>query len=127
MSVGSLLGNPAASGLFHRAILQSGAASTFNGVDTAAEVVGRMATRLGGREALRAAPWERLLQAQGEVFGDLVRHGVQLPFAPVVDGTVLPRSPIETIAAGAAAQVGLMTGTNRDEAALFLAAGRAAT
>lgn len=120
MSVGSLLGTPAASGLFHGAIPQSGAASTFNSVERAAAVTERLIAKLGGRDVLRTAPWERLLAAQGEVVVDMARDGADgLPFMPVVDGTVLPRPPLQTIAAGEA-PVRLMTGTNRDEMTLFL-------
>jgi para-nitrobenzyl esterase len=45
-----------------------------------------------------------------------------LPFAPVVDGTVLPAHPLEAIAAGRGGDIPLMTGYNREEARLFLVA-----
>jgi para-nitrobenzyl esterase len=45
-----------------------------------------------------------------------------LPFAPTVDGTVLPAAPLEAIAAGQGSGVPLMIGSNRDEARLFLVA-----
>lgn len=121
MSVGALLGMPAASGLFRGAILQSGAASTVTGLEGAADVAERMAAELGGLDAVRAAPWERLVEAQGEVALSLGRAGRGLPFGPVVDGTVLPRPPLETIAAGLPVPVRLMAGTTRDEMTLFLA------
>ncbi len=123
MSVGSLLGMPAASGLFHKAIPQSGAASTVNDLERAGEVRERLLARIGGIDGLRAAPWERLIEAQGEVVAEMSRGGGALPFSPVVDGVVLPRVPLETVAAGAAAPVRLLTGTNRDEMTLFLLAG----
>ena len=37
------------------------------------------------------------------------------PFSPVIDGQVLPRSPWRALLAGAAAEVELLTGHNRDE------------
>jgi para-nitrobenzyl esterase len=43
------------------------------------------------------------------------------PFSPVVDGEVLPRSPWRALLAGAARDVDLLTGHNRDEYRLFLA------
>jgi para-nitrobenzyl esterase len=120
MSVGSLLGMPAASGLFHRAIPQSGAASNVNPLERARELAERLVARLGGRDALHAATPERLLTAQAEVQAEVVRGGAPLPFMPVVDGVVLPRVPLDSVAAGSAADVRLLTGTNRDEMTLFL-------
>lgn len=43
-----------------------------------------------------------------------------LPFAPTLDGSVLPAMPIDAIAAGHGADVPLLIGSNRDEARLFL-------
>jgi para-nitrobenzyl esterase len=42
-----------------------------------------------------------------------------VPFSPVVDGEVLPAAPWRAIAAGAARDVDLLTGHNRDEYRLF--------
>jgi para-nitrobenzyl esterase len=120
MSVGSLLGTPAASGLFHEAIAQSGAASSVNPVERATEVTERVLAKVGGMDRLRAAPWERLVDVQGEVVAEMTRGAGGLPFMPVVDRIVLPRVPLETVAAGAAAAVRLVTGTTRDEMTLFL-------
>ena len=120
MSVGCLLGMPSASGLFHKAIAQSGAASTVSDPARGAEVAELLVSRLGGVDALRAAPWQRILDAQGEVMAELAGGAGGLTFMPVVDGTVLPRVPLETVAAGAAAPVKLLTGTNRHEMTLFL-------
>ena len=43
------------------------------------------------------------------------------PFAPVVDGEVLPATPWQALAAGAARDVPLIAGHNHDESRLFLA------
>jgi len=43
------------------------------------------------------------------------------PFAPVIDGEVLPATPWQALAAGAARQVPLIAGHTRDEFRLFLA------
>jgi para-nitrobenzyl esterase len=45
-----------------------------------------------------------------------------LPFAPTLDGDVLPQAPLPAIAAGHGRGVALLTGSNRDEARLFLVA-----
>jgi para-nitrobenzyl esterase len=44
------------------------------------------------------------------------------PFSPVIDGEVLPRAPWRALLAGAARDVELITGHNRDEYRLFIAA-----
>jgi len=45
-----------------------------------------------------------------------------LPFAPTVDGVVLPEAPVAGLAAGRGDGVRLLIGSNRDEARLFLVA-----
>ena len=71
-----------------------------------------------------------LVNAQMAVTGRMKEFpqwgGVSLtitPFSPVIDGEVLPRSPWRALLAGAAAEVELLTGHNRDEYRLFLAMG----
>jgi para-nitrobenzyl esterase len=122
MSVGTLLGTPAARGLFHRAVAQSGAAQAVASPERAAEVAERVAARFGGLKGLLDAPIDDLLAAQAEVSaatrfapgGDGL-----LPFQPVVDGVVLPRQPLAAIAGGSAAEVDLVAGTNAHEFTLF--------
>jgi para-nitrobenzyl esterase len=122
MSVGTLLGTPAAAGLFRRAIAQSGAAQAVAGTDDASAVAADVATRFGGLEALLDAPVDQLLAAQAEVaaarrFGAGDR--MLLAFQPVADGVVLPEQPIAAIAAGSAADVDVIAGTNAHEFTLF--------
>jgi para-nitrobenzyl esterase len=47
--------------------------------------------------------------------------GKSMPLSPVVDGRYLPAHPFYPIAAPTASEIPLIIGTNRDEAALFLA------
>jgi para-nitrobenzyl esterase len=122
-SVGTLLGLPAARGLFHRAIPQSGAASWWstreraNGV--ASRVVDRLGVRPGDLDALVAKSTGEVIAAMPSFRED----GVELlPFQPVVDGTVLPQPPLSAIAQGSAAGVPVLTGTNRHEMTMFLIA-----
>lgn len=120
-SVGTLLGTPAARGLFRKAVAQSGAASwwaTRDGATGIAEALVRgLGVAPGDADALRALPWERLVEASTQL-GTAVGSGT-LPFQPVVDGVVLPRPPLDEIAAGNAAGVHLLVGTNRHEMTLF--------
>ena len=130
MSVGTLLGCPAASGLFHRAIAQSGAAHTILTRAHGADLAGHFAAAAGAASIgdLVSLPVERILAAQVEVEGrsrggDLrprIDTGIAgMPFQPVVDGQVLPQPPIDAVRSGLSSGVQLLVGTNRDEITLF--------
>jgi para-nitrobenzyl esterase len=133
MSVTSLLSMPLAQGLFGQAITQSGAAAHTLTREEALRVSGFLADALGvpaDRESIKAVQLERLVQTASDLvvevqttpdpvkWGRLVLN--LLPFAPVVDGATLPQEPLAAIGAGQGAGVSLLTGSNRDEARLFL-------
>ena len=124
-AIASLLVMPAAAGLFRRAIAQS-VPGTFFSPALAAEVTAAIAKEAGlpaTTEAFAAADPARLAAASDEVrpadypWGAVAHTGV--PFSPVVDGEVLPVAPWRAVAAGAARDVDLLTGHNRDEYRLF--------
>jgi para-nitrobenzyl esterase len=123
MSVGALLGCPEARGLFRGAILQSGAAHNAHDPDTAAVVARAVTGALGLADddvnGLRAAPVEAILAAQQKVLEMRIPEVRQLAFQPSVDGGVLPSPPLESIAAGNAAGVRVIAGTNLDEYKLW--------
>jgi para-nitrobenzyl esterase len=126
-SVGTLLGLPAARGLFAGAIAQSGASSWFSTRERANEIARRLVDTLqvapGDIEALRARSVDDILAAQataGLALGSMTGEaGLRLPFQPVVDATVLPQPPLGTVAAGNAQGVRVLVGTNRHEMTLF--------
>ena len=122
MSVGTLLGTPAAQGLFRRAICQSGAAHNVSSRRKARRVAETFVRELGGGDvsALERAPTSGVLAAQRETALRLgIAHG-ELPWQPSVDGDLLPVPPLEAIASGLARDVALLAGTNRDEWRLFM-------
>lgn len=131
----SLLAMPRAEGLFHRMIVQSPPAATVTG-ELAADVTDFLLGRLGHRASVAdlAAIEPRALAAsltpvlaelgeRADRWGILALGGV--PFAPVIDGDVLPRTPWEALAAGAARDIDLIIGHTRDESRLFLTLGGA--
>ncbi len=133
MSIGTLLAVPRAEGLFHRAILQSGAAHHTVAPATAARITRHIAALLAvppTAAGMAAVPADRLLHAQQHLRADVsadpdpARWGEValnlMPFEPVVDGELLPGPPIDRIAAGAGASVDLLIGTNTEEFRLFL-------
>jgi para-nitrobenzyl esterase len=125
MSVGVILGTPAADGLFRRAILQSGAAVNITSAEDATGVARDLLVELGltaheeGIAALRQLPTDRILGAYGAVgqrrFEAAAGDELGFLFAPVVDGVVLPQEPMTAIRAGASADVAVMIGTDLDE------------
>ncbi|MDZ7676401.1 MAG: carboxylesterase/lipase family protein [Acidimicrobiales bacterium] len=122
MSVATLMGTPAAQGLFHKAVPQSGAASHVTDLAGAGENAEKLLALLGVDtiEALRALPAEDLIEAQGKVGSEFGRAG-GLPFQPVVGGSVLPRQPLDAVRDALSADIPLLTGTNRHEMRLFTA------
>jgi para-nitrobenzyl esterase len=121
-SVLSLLSMPAATGLFQRAIVQSGATDLL--LDRAAATeVGEAFSRAAGVEpgdvaALRALPADRLVEAQAETAAGLYATVGTMPFHPCVDGRVLPWSWLDAARQGVN-PVPLVIGTTRDEMGLF--------
>jgi para-nitrobenzyl esterase len=135
MSVSTLLSMPLAEGLFAQAITESGAAAHTLTRDQARMVGGYLADALGvpaDREAIKAVPLATLVQTASDLVvevqttPDPIRWGQLalslLPFAPAVDGPVLPADPMTAITGGQGGGVRLLTGSNRDEARLFLVA-----
>ncbi len=120
MSVGTLLGAPSAQGLFHKAILQSGAAHQVLTEEVAERNSDAFAEALGMKEpdaaALRALSVEEILEAQGKLDVENARMqrrgaGLGLRYQPVLDGNLLPKPPIEQVRGGLAKDVPLLVGT----------------
>ncbi len=123
MSISALLGVHAARGLFHKAVIESGPPFTHTVEQAAAraELVADMVGVPLTREALGAVPAAELVRVTQQISRSLTigDGGMPLPFLPVVDGGLLVRSPEEEVAAGAASDIPLLIGTNRDEVAFF--------
>lgn len=128
-SVAALLAMPRAAGLFRRAVAQS-VPGTFFSVDLAADVGAALSAELGVRptaaDLSTVDPW--LLPAAGQAVSAKIdrwtgRWGPityrPIPFAPVVDGEVLPATPWEALADGVSRDVDLLIGHTRDEHRLF--------
>ena len=132
ISVCSLMASPLAEGLFHRAIIESGAAAGLmaplrsdDPEVRSMEAIGRIvAGRLGiegeGAEAIaamRAVDAETLLATAEPSIG---LFGGGLKFWPCVDGVVLPVEPAAAMAAGEAPDIPVLLGTTSDEATIFV-------
>ena len=121
-SVGTLLGLPAARGLFQKAIAESGASSWWATRESAAgiaeKVIAQVGVAPGDVEALRAVPMEQLIEAATNL-GTASPSSGGLSFQPVVDSTSLPQPPLDAIDGGSAEGVRVIVGTNLHEVTLF--------
>lgn len=127
--VHTLMGMPAAKGLFHRAICQSGIVGTKKGeakagiglpdrVDATTAALALLKNlELGSQDvkALQHVPIERLLAVAAPSVSEN-------PFAPVLGTTDIPEHPNTAIAKGSA-RIPFMVGYTRHEANFMLAAG----
>jgi para-nitrobenzyl esterase len=117
-----LLGAPSAEPLFHQIVSESGGSERIASKpesQAVAEAFGKQWNELPGNQfaSLRTAPADTLIQVQKQFLLDYPRH---FPLRAQVDGDLLPRRPVETIAAGSGQDKRLLIGTNRDESAAFL-------
>jgi len=111
--VSTLLAMPAAKGLFHRAIIQSG--SNVKGISTedATKTAHMLMEKVGVKtvEELQQVPMDQLIAAT------LATRGLRL--GPVVDGRTLPGGPFDPTAPAMSADVPLLIGTVEFEINFF--------
>lgn len=120
--VSLLMAMPAAQGLFHKAIIQSGPAPLALEKPYGRELASRMLRLLNISEARAAdaqrAPLSDIMKAYYEIFREIGGFGVMgviQDFAPVVDGTTLPQHPFWNGASPLSRNIPLMIGTTRTE------------
>lgn len=117
-----LMGIPAAQGLFHQMISESGGAERIWPVESAKAVAAgfgkkwKEATGLGV-SALLTEPADRIIPVQKGFIESWPTH---FPLRSELDAKLFPRLPVETIASGSTRGKRLLIGTNRDESALFV-------
>lgn len=117
----TLLAMPAAAGLFHRAVVQSGPSLRAQSVERATESATKLLAELGltvdGSADLWSVPADQIVAAQIAVSPG---GGAGMGFAPVLDGVAVTDHPGSALQRGAAPDVPLLIGCTRDEATLFL-------
>jgi para-nitrobenzyl esterase len=126
--VSVLMAMPRATGLFHRAIIQSGPAVQManreDGTRTARQLLEHLGLAPKQAAVLRDLSVATLLAAQEKVLASVSQASFadrrRLGFNPVIDGDIFPGGPFAPQAPTASAHVPLMIGTNTDEMTLFL-------
>ena len=122
-AVSTLMAAPAARGLFHKAIGESGAAfsdpTPADALEARELADGSWAASLGGTLAeLRAMPTDKVLAG--------TKSKGMAGFWPVVDGKFLTEPVADTYAAGRQAHLPLLAGWNSDEGSFFAMRGMTA-
>ena len=123
----ALMAMPAAKGLFHRAIVQSGPFLKALSPDYSGQLAELVIQELGFSKShlneLQTIPVDRLSGAAAEAMKKMPPHKPSLyevydqhNWGPTVDGRTLPRHPFDPGAPETSADVPLLTGTNLHEA-----------
>jgi para-nitrobenzyl esterase len=110
--VGTLLAMPAAKGLFHRAIMQSGTArgdSKANASKTAEAFLAKLNLKPNQADQLAKLPLAQIIEATKGPFG----------WNPVVDGKTLPENPADPTGIAVTADVPILIGCTETEMPFF--------
>ena len=124
--VSTLLAMPSAIGLFHRAIVESGAQLRIHPPDLATEMALELLSELGLRpgqiDELHELPFQRLSEARAAIesrqnSSSRNQMGIyeQLGFVPAVDGHFIPTHNCDPFSPEASADVPLLIGANKHE------------
>ena len=134
MAIADLVASPLATGLFRRAIIQSGHGGMVRSIPVARRLVRKMANLLGvapDEAGFRKTSFEDCAKAAEKVSlpttrinlrdeeGREVVFGISR-FIPVYGDDVLPLKPHEALKRGAGADVEVLIGTNAEEMNLYL-------
>jgi para-nitrobenzyl esterase len=117
-----LMGVPSAQPLFHQMISESGGAERVWDRPASAGIAKGFADiwqkQSGSAVAsVKTAAGASLIQAQQQLIEAWPQH---FPLRAEVDGTLIPRLPVETITSGSTRGKRLLIGTNREESAVFI-------
>ncbi|RZJ86446.1 MAG: hypothetical protein EON88_24665, partial [Brevundimonas sp.] len=120
-----LLAMPSAKGLFQRAGVMSGSATTVATREAQAEVAAQLKKALGvgtGQAAkLQALPFTTILAAQSDMeAGQRAKGEAPRSFAPCLDGVVIPRHPFDPDAPAVSADIPMIISSALDERAYRL-------
>jgi para-nitrobenzyl esterase len=117
--VATLLAMPPAKGLFHRAVIESGATLKLVERDQATRVAAELLKTLGldrsQARQLQTLPVERIMSAYFRVVRQMNVDQMTMGFSPTMDGTVVAQHPFHPTASTVAASVPVMLGSTRTE------------
>jgi len=119
---GILMGVPSAQPYFHQMISESGGAERIVPSAKSTDVANGFGSTWRAQtgqdvSTLLTAPAASIIEAQHTFTANWAEH---FPLRPEIDGTLLPRLPVQSITKGTTRGKRLLIGTNRDESALFI-------
>ena len=121
--VSTLMAMPPAKGLFHRAIVESGASLRGVPKEAATRSASAFMAKLGLQpdqvDQLQQLPMDQLLSTMGAMTGSGMPGAGSLVLGPVVDGTTLPGNPFDPVAPAISANIPLLIGTVETEVTFF--------
>jgi para-nitrobenzyl esterase len=117
--VATLLAMPSAKGLFHRAVIESGATLRLVEPDQGTRVARELMSTLGIPKDrvrdLQSVPLEKLMSAYFETVRRMNVDQMTQGFSPLVDGDIIPKHPFHPTASAVSADVPVMLGSTRTE------------
>jgi para-nitrobenzyl esterase len=120
--VGTLLGMPAAKGLFHRAVIESGPTLTLVEREQANRVAENLLKELGlgrnGARELQSFPVERIMGAYFAVMRKMNVDQMTQGFSPTMEGKTVPQHPFYPAASNVSPEIPLLCGSTRTEMTL---------
>jgi para-nitrobenzyl esterase len=122
--VATLMSMPSAKGLFHRAIIESGAVLRLTEPKDAAHdtqlLLDELGLKPGQIRELQAVPVERLIAANTAIAGKIpVREPGMTPNSPTIDGKALPTHPWDPTAPAVSSSIPLLIGYAHTEETLY--------
>ncbi|MEA3214382.1 MAG: para-nitrobenzyl esterase [Acidimicrobiia bacterium] len=116
ISIAAMLSRPGPKP-FRKAVLQSGGPNLIQSVERATVATGKLRAQLGADLASwRDLSAAALLDAQNSA----TPRSAGMFYGPIADGQSVAADPLGAVAAGSAAGIDLLVGTNRDEMGFFL-------
>jgi para-nitrobenzyl esterase len=127
--VNMLMGMPAARGLFHRAIVESGSMLRAGTQERSRQLAALVVAELGLTQAtiqqLQTLPYDKLLQASTKVMREhnptpsgapnFRRMAEIMGLVPIVDGKIIPAHPFDPVASSISADVPMIIGSTLNE------------
>lgn len=121
--VGAMISMPAAKGLFHKAIIQSGAVRSFQEASESTLVAEKPLSKLGLKISdagkLRDIDLDVLMKAYFSMAGG-PGPDIMSGFAPMVDDVNIIKNPFDPVANPLIEDVPLITGSNETEPTIFM-------
>ena len=117
--VATLLAMPSAKGLFHRAIIESGATLSLvereQGTRVAAELMSKLGLQKTQVRNLQNVSIDRLMSAYFATVRSMNVDQMTMGFSPTMNGRSVPKHPFHPVASDVSADVPLMLGSTRTE------------